>query len=59
MKDRRIWLVFKGILILVLVCMILGFPTNDNFRKWLRFIMLIIFVISFIIDLNAYKRKNN
>jgi hypothetical protein len=59
MRDKRIWLIIKGTLILVLVGLIFGSPTNDNFRKWFRFAMLVVFVVSFIIDLNAYKRNNN
>ncbi|HMI79706.1 MAG TPA: hypothetical protein VK484_12990 [Ferruginibacter sp.] len=59
MRNRRLWLIIKGILIVLLVVLIFVSPTNDMSRKLFRFGMLIVFVVSFIIDLNAYKRKNN
>lgn len=59
MSKRRFWLIIKGILIVLLIVLIFTSPTNDITRKLFRFGMLIIFVVSFIIDLNAYKRKNN
>jgi len=59
MKNKMFWLVLKGVLIILLIITIFAMPTDDNFRKWFRFLMLIVFVISFIIDLNAYKGKNH
>jgi hypothetical protein len=57
MKNKVIWLVVKAVLILLLTAIILIIPTNDSFRKWIRFIMLVVFVISFIIDLNNYRKS--
>ena len=57
MKNKVIWLVVKAVLILLLTAIILTIPTNDSFRKWIRFIMLVVFVISFIIDLNNYRKS--
>lgn len=59
MKSKIIWLVIKAVLILLLTAIILIMPTNDSFRKWFRFILLIVFVISFIIDLNNYRKPKN
>ena len=59
MRNKKTWLIIKGVLILLLVALILGSPTSDNTRKWFRFIMLVVFVISFILDLDAYKRNND
>ena len=56
MKNRKTWLVFKGILILFLSLMIIFNPIQDNFRKIFRFIILVYFVVSFIIDLNKFKK---
>ena len=58
MKNKKLWLIVKAVLILLLTAVILTSPTEDSFRKWIRFIMLVVFVASFIIDLNSYKKKN-
>ena len=50
------WLVIKGVLILLLTGVIFLMPTDDPARKWFRFAMLVIFVISFLFDLNNYKK---
>ena len=57
MKNKNRWLIIKGILILLFTIVIIAMPTEDAFRKWLRFGMLSIFVVSFIIDLNKYKKS--
>jgi hypothetical protein len=57
MRNKKTWLIIKGLLILLFTLMILLSPTDDTFRKWLRFSMLVIFVISFLIDLRNYKNK--
>jgi hypothetical protein len=59
MKNKKIWLIIKGVLILLFTAVIITMPTDDNFRKWLRFIMLVVFVVSFIIDLNNYKKRES
>ena len=58
MRNKKQWLFLKAAIILVFTVVILAVPTEDNFRKWLRFAMLTYFVISFIIDLTRYKRDN-
>lgn len=58
MRNRKIWLIIKAVLILLFTAVIFLMPVEDSFRKWLRFGMLTIFVISFIIDLNRYKKDN-
>lgn len=59
MKKSKPWLFIKLILILMLTAVIFIMPTEDNFKKWLRFSMLVIFVISFIMDLTYYKKNND
>lgn len=56
MKNKNKWLAIKGGLIILLVILIVAVPTEDSFRKWLRFLMLVVFVVSFILDLNRYKK---
>ena len=58
MKNKKTWLVIKGCLILVFAIYVMTSPTNDNFRKWLRMGMLVFFVISFLIDVNNFKKDN-
>jgi hypothetical protein len=58
MRNKKLWLTIKGIVIVLFAILIIAMPVADSFRKWLRFSMLIVFVISFIIDLSNY-RKNN
>jgi len=45
-------------MILLLTAVIFLMPTQDTFRKWFRFIMLIVFIVSFLTDLNNYKKNN-
>ncbi len=51
-------LIIKAVLILLFTVYVLAVPTADSFRKWLRFGMLVFFVVTFIIDLNRYKKNN-
>ena len=59
MRNKKLWLIIKGILILLLTAVIFAMPTQDNFRKWFRFIMLVVFVISFLVDLNNYRKNKS
>jgi len=58
MRNKKTWLIIKAVLILLFTFIIFAVPTEDIFRKWLRFGMLTLFVASFIIDLTRYKKKN-
>lgn len=58
MRNKKFWLILKGFMILMLTAVIFLMPTEDNFRKWFRFILLIVFTISFLIDLNNYRKSN-
>lgn len=58
MRNKKTWLIIKAILILLFTLVIFLMPTEDDFRKWLRFAMLVVFVISFLLDLNNYRKSN-
>ncbi len=58
MRNRKTWLYIKAGLIVLFTIVIFAMPVQDGFRKWLRFGMLCLFVASFIIDLNRYKKNN-
>ncbi|HMU09016.1 MAG TPA: hypothetical protein PKC54_03355 [Ferruginibacter sp.] len=55
MRNKTTWLIIKAVLILLFTLVIFMMPTENNFRKWIRFVMLAVFVISFLIDLNNYR----
>ncbi len=57
MGNRKLFLIIKAALILLFTVYVLAVPTTDIFRKWLRFGMLIFFVVTFIIDLNRVQKK--
>jgi hypothetical protein len=57
MRNKKTWLIIKGVLILLFTIFIFTMPTEDSFRKWLRFGMLTLFVISFIFDVNNFKNS--
>jgi nicotinamide riboside transporter PnuC len=59
MRNKKAWLIIKAVLIVLLTVVIITMPTQDNSRKWFRFAMLVVFVVSFIIDLNNYRKKNS
>lgn len=58
MRNRKTWLIIKAVLILLFTFIIFAVPTEDTSRKWLRFGMLTLFVVSFIIDLTRYNKNN-
>ncbi len=58
MRNKKTWLYIKAVIILLFTLVIFAMPTDDPFRKWLRFIMITFFVVSFIIDLTRYKKNN-
>ncbi|MFZ1368879.1 MAG: hypothetical protein WAR78_00770 [Ferruginibacter sp.] len=58
MKNNKSWLFIKGGLIILFTFFIFAVPTDDAFRKWFRFIMLSLFVFSFIVDVIRYKKYN-
>ncbi len=57
MRNKTTWLIIKAVLILLFTLVIFLMPTENNFRKWIRFAMLVVFVISFLIDLNNYRKS--
>ena len=59
MRDRRTWLIVKALLIILFTLVIFLMPVENTFRKWLRFTMLVVFVLSFIIDLNNYQKTKS
>jgi|GEM_PF-1320979 len=58
MLNKKLSLVLKALLIIIFVAYILAMPTQDKVRMWIRFSLLIFFTVTFIIELNKF-RKNN
>jgi hypothetical protein len=58
MLNKKISLILKALLIIIFVCYILYMPTEDSYRKWLRFGLLLFFTATFIIELIKYRKDN-
>jgi hypothetical protein len=58
MRDKRIWIAFKAVLIILLVVYIFTAPSSDKFRIFLRLIMLIVFTYSIIRDIIEWKNES-
>jgi hypothetical protein len=58
MKNKKLSLILKAALIVLFVVYILAMPVKDMVRMWIRFAMLIFFTITFIIELNKYRKDN-
>jgi hypothetical protein len=59
MRDKRIWIALKALVILLLVAYIVTAPSSDKFRIILRFVMLVLFTYSFIKDIIEWKKEKN
>ena len=58
MRNKKTSLIFRAFLIILLTLLILFVPTEEGYRKWIRFAMLIFFVVTFIIDFTKYKKES-
>ena len=58
MKNKKRWLIIKGMLLLLVALILIAVPVVNFTRTLFRFILLIVFTISFIIDLINYKKSN-
>lgn len=58
MRNKKTSLIIRAILIAVLTLLIVFVPSGESDRKWLRFAMIIFFVVTFIIDFIKYKKEN-
>ena len=58
MKNKKSWLLIKAGLIILFTVFIIAVPTDDDFKKWFRFIRLSLFIFSFIVDGIRYKKYN-
>ncbi len=59
MRDKRIWIGLKAILIIMLVVYILTAPSTDKFRIYLRLVMLIVFTYSIIRDIIEWRKEKD
>lgn len=59
MRDKRIWIAFKAVLIVLLVVYIVTAPSTDKFRIMLRFVMLVLFTYSIIKDIIEWKKEKD
>ena len=59
MRNKKISLIIKAVLIAILTASFFLQPNIGDTRKWIRFAMLIFFVVTFIIDYTKYKKEND
>jgi hypothetical protein len=59
MQNKKYWLILKAVVIVLFTVTVVLLPTTDNFRKWIRFCMLALFVFSFIKDLIDYQKTDD
>lgn len=57
MRNKRNWLIIKGIFLLLFAVIGIVFPASNDYRKWIRIGMLLIFTYSFVHDVIQYKQK--
>ena len=57
MRNRKLSLILKAVVIIITASFYLQ-PDMTNTRKWIRFAMLLFFVVTFIIDYTKYKKEN-
>jgi hypothetical protein len=58
MANRKLSLILKAVLIVIFAAYILAMPTKDMVRMWIRFAMLVFFTVTFIMELNKYRKDN-
>ncbi len=58
MRNKKLSLILKAVLIAILTVSFFLQPNIGNARKWIRFAMLLFFVVTFIIDFTKYKQEN-
>jgi hypothetical protein len=58
MSNRKLSLIFKAVLIVIFVIYILAIPTTDTVRIGIRFAMLVFFTVTFIVELNKYRKDD-
>lgn len=56
-KNRKIWLIIKGLFILILSFSYYYFPPQETYRKNIRVGIIILFTISFLYDLYQFQKK--
>ena len=58
MRNRKLSLILKSVVIIIITASFYLQPGMTNTRKWIRFAMLLFFVVTFIIDYTKYKKEN-
>jgi hypothetical protein len=58
MANRKLSLILKAVLIVVFVIYVVAIPTKDIVRMGIRFAMLVFFTVTFIIELNKYRKDD-
>jgi uncharacterized membrane protein HdeD (DUF308 family) len=59
MKNRKHWLILKGILLLLAAILVMLQPDKSTNKKWIGFLLIAVWTITFIRDLIEYKKQND
>jgi hypothetical protein len=59
MSKKAIWLIVRSALIALFVVVILLSPSKDTTQLFLRTVMLIVFSVTFLMDLYDYRNRKN
>jgi hypothetical protein len=59
MSKKAIWLIVRSALIALFIVVILLSPSKNTTQLFLRTVMLIVFSVTFLMDLYDYRNKKN
>jgi hypothetical protein len=58
MKSRKSWLITKGVLLTAFAVIIIIDPPQQAGRKWIQYMLMACWTVTFIIDLSDYKKRS-
>jgi uncharacterized membrane protein YdcZ (DUF606 family) len=58
LKNKKNWLVIKGVLIAVIVVSTTISPPQSNMNRWVRFVFITTLIFTLVLDITDYKKEN-
>lgn len=59
MKNKKHWLILKGVLLLLATALVIMQPDKSGTKKIIGFILIAVWTVTFIRDLIAYQKQND
>lgn len=59
MKNKKHWLILKGVLLLLATVLVIIQPDKSSTKKIIGFILIAVWTVTFIRDLIAYQKQND